>query len=200
MHVPFMQQPPQLIVPQLQPPFMHVCPLAHIPHALPPEPHVLVDCDAWATQCPWASQQPFGQVVGLQTHLPAFVSHVCPVAQAAHIAPAVPHAFIDWPVWARHAPFGWQQPPGQEAGVQTHVPVASQVAPVAHAVQAAPWLPHCWSVDGTHRPAAVQHPLQEARSHAQAPDVQVCDGAQAVQAAPASPQAAAVGGLTHWPF
>jgi len=46
----------------------------------------------------------------------------------------------------------------------------------------------------------VQQPVQLARSQVHAPDVQVCDGAQVVHAAPAVPQAAAVGGFTHWPF
>jgi homeobox protein ESX1 len=51
-----------------------------------------------------------------------------------------------------------------------------------------------------HRPAPVQHPLQLARSHVHAPAVHVCEGAQVVHAPPAVPHAAAVGGLTHWPF
>jgi len=46
----------------------------------------------------------------------------------------------------------------------------------------------------------VQQPVQPARSHVHAPFVQACDGAQAAQLAPAVPQAAAVGGLMHWPF
>lgn len=55
-------------------------------------------------------------------------------------------------------------------------------------------------MDGTQAPAAVQQPEQLARSQVQAPFVQVCDGAQAAQLAPAVPHAAAVGGLMHWPF
>ena len=39
-------------------------------------------------------------------------------------------------------PFAWQQPLGQEAGVQAHFPVASQVWPVAQAAQTPPALPH----------------------------------------------------------
>jgi len=46
----------------------------------------------------------------------------------------------------------------------------------------------------------VQQPLHDARSQEQTPALQVCDGAQGAQAAPAVPQAAAVGGFTHWPF
>lgn len=46
----------------------------------------------------------------------------------------------------------------------------------------------------------MQQPEQLARSQVQAPFVHVCEGAQAMQLAPAVPQAAAVGGLMHWPF
>lgn len=46
----------------------------------------------------------------------------------------------------------------------------------------------------------MQQPLQLARSHVHAPAVHVCEGAQVVQAPPAVPHAAAVGGFTHWPF
>ena len=52
----------------------------------------------------------------------------------------------------------------------------------------------------THSPAALQQPLHAARSHAQAPSVHVCDGAQAVHVPPAVPQAAVVGGEMHAPF
>jgi hypothetical protein len=55
-------------------------------------------------------------------------------------------------------------------------------------------------VAGTHRPPALQQPAQAARSHTHAPEVQVCDGAQAAHAAPAVPHAAVVGGFTHCPF
>jgi hypothetical protein len=52
----------------------------------------------------------------------------------------------------------------------------------------------------THSPADVQQPVHEARSHAQAPCVHVCDGAQAAHDAPEVPHAAAVGGETQAPF
>ena len=109
---------------------------------MPPEPHTVDDCADCARHFPCESQQPFGQVVALQAHFPAAVSQVCPDAQAAQAAPAVPHAVVDWPAWARQAPFVWQQPFGQEAGVQAHLPVASQVWPDAQAAQAPPPLPH----------------------------------------------------------
>jgi hypothetical protein len=109
---------------------------------LPAEPQTVDDCAGWATHLPCESQQPFGQVVWLQAHFPAVVSQVWPVAQAAHAAPAVPHVAVDWPACATQVPFAWQQPLGQEAGVQAHFPVASQVWPVAQAAQAPPALPH----------------------------------------------------------
>jgi hypothetical protein len=195
-HWPLAQQPLQLMVPQLQAPAVHVWPVAHIPHELPPEPQAFSDCDDCATHCPLASQQPFGHEVGLQTHVPA-APHVCPDAHGPQLAPAVPHAFADWPAYRRHVPLVWQQPLGHEAGAQVHLPVASQVWPAAHGAQALPWLPHAWSFAGSQRPALVQQPLQEARSHAHAPAVHVCDGAQVAQVPPAVPHAAAVGGFTH---
>jgi hypothetical protein len=198
-HWPFAQQPAQLMLPQLHAPDVQVWPVAHMPQTLPPDPHALVDCDDWATQRPCESQQPFGHEVGLQTHVPAD-PHACPDAQAPQLAPAAPQAFMDWPAYSRQVPFAWQQPFAQEADVQAHLPVVSQVWPAAQGAHAAPALPQAWSLAGWQRPALVQQPLQLARSHAHVPDVHVCEGAQTVQAAPAVPHAAAVGGLTHWPF
>ena len=71
MQVPFAQQPLQLMLPQLHAPLLHVCPDAHMPHALPADPQTVVDCADCATQRPCESQQPLGQEVGLQTHVPA---------------------------------------------------------------------------------------------------------------------------------
>jgi len=71
MQVPFAQQPLQLMLPQLHAPLLHVCPDAHMPHALPADPQAVVDCADCATQRPCESQQPLGQEVGLQTHVPA---------------------------------------------------------------------------------------------------------------------------------
>jgi hypothetical protein len=42
--------------------------------------------------------------------------------------------------------------------------------------------------------------VQPAPSQAQRPPVHFCEGAQAMHVPPAVPQAAAVGGFTHWPF
>jgi hypothetical protein len=136
-HWPFAQQPAQLMLPQLQAPPVQVWPVAHIPHELPPDPHAAVDCDVCARQRPVESQQPFGHEVGLHTQAPA-APHVCPDAHGPQPAPAVPQAFVDWPAWGRQVPFAWQQPLAHEAGVQTHLPVASQVCPAAQGAQAPP--------------------------------------------------------------
>jgi len=139
-HWPFAQQPAQLMLPQLQAPAAQVWPDAHMPHDLPPEPQTVVDCADCATQCPVESQQPFGQEAGVQTQVPDG-PHACPEAHDPQPAPAVPHAFVDWAAYIKQLPFVWQQPFGHDAGVQTHLPVASQVCPVAQAAQALPWLP-----------------------------------------------------------
>ena len=199
MQTPFAQQPAQLMLPQLQPPLLQVWPVAQVPQALPPAPHAAVDCADCATQRPCESQHPFGHDVGLQTQVPA-APHACPLAHAAHALPAAPQVVADCAANATQVPFAWQQPPGQDAGVQAHLPVASQVCPPAQAAQATPWLPHAWLVAGTHSPPALQQPVQLVRSQAHAPAVQTCDGAHAVHAAPAVPQAAVVGGFTHCPF
>ena len=94
-HWPFWQQPEQLVVPQLHAPPLQVWPVEHASQALPPEPHVVADCADWAMQRCWASQHPFGQVVASQTHFPAVVSQVWPLAHAAQVAPAVPQAVVD---------------------------------------------------------------------------------------------------------
>jgi hypothetical protein len=203
MHWPPAQQPLQLTLPQLQAPSVHVCPVAHMPQARPFAPQTIADCADTSTQFCWLSQQPFGQVVRVHSHLPPGTTRMvqtCPAAHGAQAAPPVPHASLNWPPFMRQVPFGWQQPAGHDAGVQAHFPVPSQACPAAHGAQAAPWLPHAWSVAVTHRPALVQQPLQVARSHAHVPAVHACDGAQGAQALPAVPQAAAVGGLTHSPF
>ena len=56
---------------------------------------------------PLASQQPVGQVVALQTHMP--LAHAWPAAQLPHAAPPVPQAFCAVPGW--HIPPASQQPP-----------------------------------------------------------------------------------------
>ena len=140
-HWPLAQQPLQLMLPQLQAPLLQVWPDAHMPQALPAEPHAVVDCADSATHRPCESQQPFGHEVGLQTQRPA-VSQAWPVAHAAQAAPAVPQAAAAWPALGTQVPFDWQQPFGQDAGVQAHLPVASQVCPAARRCTRRPWLPH----------------------------------------------------------
>jgi hypothetical protein len=140
-HWPLAQQPLQLMLPQLQAPLLQVWPEAHMPQALPAEPHDVVDCADSAMHRPCESQQPFGHEVGLQTHRPA-ASHAWPEAHAAQAAPAVPQVAAAWLAYGTQVPFDWQQPFGQDADVQAHLPVASQVCPAAHAAHAPPAVPH----------------------------------------------------------
>jgi hypothetical protein len=143
-HWPFAQQPLQLMLPQLQAPSVHVCPVAHMPQARPFAPQTIADCADSATHFPWASQQPFGQLVRVHSHLPptpAVMAQTCPVEHGAQAAPALPHA-SNWLAFPRQVPLDWQQPVGHDAGEQAHFPVPSQVCPAAHGAQAAPWLPH----------------------------------------------------------
>jgi hypothetical protein len=56
--------------------------------------------------------------------------------------PAEPHAVVDCADSATQRPCESQQPLGHDVGLQTHLPVASQVWPAAHAAQAAPAVPH----------------------------------------------------------
>jgi hypothetical protein len=55
------------------------------------------------------SQQPFGQVVALQTQAP--LTHGWPAAQATHAPPPVPQDWLDVPAW--QVPLPSQQPLGQ---------------------------------------------------------------------------------------
>jgi hypothetical protein len=94
-----------------------------------------------------------------------------------------------------------QHPLGQEAALQTQVPVASQVCPVLQAAHCPPFLPQAPVVGVVHCPAALQQPpLHDVASQVQAPLSQAWPVAQAEQAAPRVPQAAAVVGLTQLPL
>lgn len=91
-----------------------------------------------------------------------------------------------------------QHPAGHEAALHTQAPVASQVCPDLHGAQPPPFLPQASVVGVVHRPAALQQPVvQELALQAHDPLLQVWPVAQAVQAAPLLPQAAAVVGFTH---
>jgi hypothetical protein len=154
----FEQQPLAQDVPsQMQAPFTQRWPLAHAAPVLP-QVHVplLVQVSAVAPHVPhvppavpqvvrvWAShtpllQQPFGQEVALQVHVPPTHAWPCAhslpppheqepelqpfervVSQAAHAAPAVPQVLSVLGVMQVTPP--WQQPLAHEAALQTHFP------------------------------------------------------------------------------
>ena len=152
-----------------------------------------------ATQFCWASQQPLGHDVGLQTQAPA-APQAWPLAQGAQAAPAVPQAALPCAAYATHVPSVLQQPFGHDVASQAHLPFVPQRWPDAHATQAPPPVPPVVAVAVAQTPAVVQHPLHESLPHAQTPALHDCDGAQATQAAPEVPQAATVGDVTHWPL
>ena len=91
-------------------------------------------------------------------------------------------------------PFDWQQPFGQEAGVQAHLPVASQVWPAAQAAHAAPAVPQPvvdWAAWATQVPFVWQQPFgHEAGVQTHFPVAsQVWLAAQAAHAPPWLPHA-----------
>jgi hypothetical protein len=66
-HDPLLQQPLQLLPPQVHAPPEHPWLGAHIPHALPWDPHALTDWAAWSTQSvPW--QHPPAHELPSHTH------------------------------------------------------------------------------------------------------------------------------------
>ncbi len=117
-HVPPLQQPGQLVPPQVQAPPEQASPLLHFPQAAPPDPHSLPSA-GWSlnsTHAPLASQQPAEQDVASQEHLPVRVSHVVPEAQGAHAAPPMPHSLGDSDANAVQIPLALQHPSGQVLG------------------------------------------------------------------------------------
>jgi hypothetical protein len=113
----------------------HVCAPPHATHGPPPPPHAPLAVPVW--HCPLASQQPFGQLVASQEHVPAV--HRWPVvhgssplpheqppllqpsassgSHALQAEPLAPHAAAVAGAW--HTPRPSQQPPGQVAAVHT---------------------------------------------------------------------------------
>lgn len=71
---------------------LQACPVPQAPHVAPAWPHELEDCEAYASHVPLDVQQPSGQVLALQPHVPLAVLQP-PVPQDWHAAPPVPH----WP-------------------------------------------------------------------------------------------------------
>jgi hypothetical protein len=116
------------------------------------------------------AQQPFGHDVASQTQLPVDGLHSCPAAQAAQLAPPVPHEAFDSDAHGTHV-FPRQQPFGHEVASQTHWPVPLHSWPDVHAPQVAPPAPHEALVSlcsGSHA-VPLQHPAQDAPPHVHAP-------------------------------
>ncbi len=90
-------------------------------------------------------QQPAGQEVASQTHCPVVFLHSCPLAQAAHEAPEVPHEPFDSEAYASQVPLEppTQHPFGHVVASHEQTPVVVSQRPLAQAVHAAPLLPHC---------------------------------------------------------
>lgn len=172
-------------VPQRQLPVAEqVCPAGQAAHVPPAGPHVVAVSAAHVA--PW--QQPVAHEVASQTHAPPTQrwpgAHARPLPQTH--APAGEQASDVSGLQATHAPPGGAQAASVRA-VQT--PFAQQ--PVGHDVasQPHPVAPHAWP--GAHWGLVPQR-QSPAAEHAFA-----SPGSQAVQAAPAGPQAAPVGGATH---
>jgi hypothetical protein len=120
-------------------PPLHLWSVPHAAHAAPPLPHDAFDSLVTASQVE-PLQHPEHEVVPPHEHTPA--EHVSPVPQAAHAAPAAPQSSADWEDGRTQLP-ALQQPVGHEVASHTHLPVVVlHSCPVAHALQAAPAVPH----------------------------------------------------------
>jgi hypothetical protein len=135
-HWPFLSQQPveQDWASHTQEVPLQRCPGEHVLHPPPPFPqaagislvmHVLL------------LQQPLGQEVASQTHLPAAL-HSSPLAQGLQATPPMPQVVVD-DVW--HWPLESQQPFGHEVASQTHFPCALHSCFVPHGVHATPLRP-----------------------------------------------------------
>lgn len=147
-------------------------------------------------------QQPFGQLSGLQVHVPAthswFAAHAWPHApqfpcsldvstqaaaqqvsafggQLRHALPPLPHAVLAVPGW-QVSPS--QHPSAQLAAVHRHAP-STQAVPAGQAAHAAPWTPHCAGFVPARQVAPSQQPLQRLPSQVQTPPMQDWPATQA---------------------
>jgi len=102
-----------VVVLQPQIPLTHWLLPVHGPQVAPAVPQAWPDVAVM--QVPVASQQPFGQLVGVHfgPHVPAV--HVCAVPQGVHETPPVPQLPSDE---VSHCPPAEQHPPAQLVGVQ----------------------------------------------------------------------------------
>jgi hypothetical protein len=98
------QQPGHDVPAHVHAPVLHDSPEPHALHAEPPVPHCIPDCDPKGTHAPAALQQPLGHDVASQAQAPVLLSHSCPAAQAAQLAPAAPHAMAVSDTKGTHRP------------------------------------------------------------------------------------------------
>ena len=117
---------------------LHSWPVPHAAQLAPAVPHEMVDSDAHATHVPVESQQPCGHELASHTQLPV-VLHSCPVGQALHATPPVPHDVADSPESGSHTPL--LQQPAHAPPPHVHMP-ALHAPPVEHMPQATPPVPH----------------------------------------------------------
>jgi len=114
------------------PELLHACPLVQPLHAAPPTPQVLVP-EVW--HLPLLSQQPLGQEVASQMHIPwALQDWFAP--QGAQTPPFAPQC---WALEATH--WSPEQQPAQLIPAQLHAP-DEQVWPDVHRPHAVPPVPH----------------------------------------------------------
>jgi hypothetical protein len=112
-------------------------------------------------------QQPIGHEAALHTHCPLL--HVCPLGQATHATPLLPHDELDSLDGLSHEVPAQQ--PLHAMKKHEHAPLL-QLSWVAHAPHAAPPVPHSafdWAEVATHVVPS-QHPLgHEVESQTHAP-------------------------------
>jgi hypothetical protein len=138
------------------------------------------------------SQQPFGHDVASHWQTP-FGLHSCPVPQAAHRLPPLPHEPDPSLLVASQVPAIVQHPCAQVFGSHPHVPLERSQRPSLHAWHVAPAVPQAvpdCDAYGTQLPTGSQQPAGQAvGSQTHRPDVvlQSCPWAQLAHAAPAAP-------------
>jgi hypothetical protein len=187
-------------------PILHIAlPPVHPTHAAPPVPHWEVDCEPCCTHVVPA-QQPVGHEVASHTHAPVAVSHPCPDAHCAHIAPPVPHALLPCIPGATHAPLGVQHPPGHVLVLHTQWPeLVSHSVPDGHIAHNVPIAPHDVFDSlgsGWHMAVDVQQPAHADPPQVHAPPEQLppmAHGAHIVPPLPHDVVDCALNG-SHWPL
>jgi hypothetical protein len=147
-----------------------------------------------------------GHEVGLHTQAPVVVSHACPDAHVAHIAPPMPHALIPCIPGATHAPLGVQHPLGHVLALHTQWPeLVSHSVPDGHWAHNVPIAPHDM-VDslarGSHMAVDVQQPAHADPPQVHAPPEQLPPAAHGAHIVPPLPHDAGDCALngSHWPL